>query len=184
MLFNSYSFIFLFLPTVLLGFFWLARSSHTFAAAWLALSSLFFYGYWNPAYVGLLLGSIACNYAFGLWIAKAGVKNNATQKKHLLIVALILNLILLAYYKYTNFFINNVNNISGTNWSLGEIILPLGISFFTFTQIAFLVDTYQGKVKEYNFIHYSLFVTYFPHLLAGPVLHRPPPGHGAAPGLP
>jgi len=172
MLFNSYAFIFLFLPIVLVGFFWLARSSHTFAAAWLALASLFFYGYWNPAYVGLLLGSIACNYAFGLWIAKAGVKNKDTQKKHLLVVALIVNLTLLAYYKYTNFFIGNVNSFAGTNWSWGEIILPLGISFFTFTQIAFLVDTYQGKVKEYNFIHYTLFVTYFPHLLAGPVLHH------------
>jgi D-alanyl-lipoteichoic acid acyltransferase DltB (MBOAT superfamily) len=172
MLFNSYSFIFLFLPVVLLGFFWLARSSHIFAAAWLALASLFFYGYWNPAYVGLLLGSIACNYSFGLWIEKAGVKNKDTQKKHLLIVAIIVNLALLAYYKYTNFFIDSLNCVAGTNWSLGEIILPLGISFFTFTQIAFLVDTYQGKVKEYNFIHYTLFVTYFPHLLAGPVLHH------------
>jgi len=172
MLFNSYSFIFLFLPIVLLGFFWLARSSHTFAAAWLALASLFFYGYWNPAYVGLLLGSIACNYSFGLWIAKAGVKNKDTQKKHLLVVAIFANLALLAYFKYANFFIGSVNSVAGTNWSLGEVILPLGISFFTFTQIAFLVDTYQCKVKEYSFIHYTLFVTYFPHLLAGPVLHH------------
>ena len=172
MLFNSYAFIFLFLPIVLVGFFWFGRSSHTFAAAWLTLASLFFYGFWNPAYVGLLLGSIACNYAFGLWIAKAGVKNKDTQKKNLLVVALVVNLVLLAYYKYTNFFISNLNSMAGTNWSLGAIILPLGISFFTFTQIAFLVDTYQGKVKEYNFIHYALFVTYFPHLLAGPVLHH------------
>jgi D-alanyl-lipoteichoic acid acyltransferase DltB (MBOAT superfamily) len=156
----------------LLGFFWLARSSHTFATAWLAIASLFFYAYWNPAYVGLLLGSIACNYTFGLWIAKAGAKNKDAQKKHTLIVAIIVNLALLAYYKYTNFFIDSVNGAAGTHWSLGEIILPLGISFFTFTQIAFLVDTYQGKVKEYNFIHYTLFVTYFPHLLAGPVLHH------------
>jgi alginate O-acetyltransferase complex protein AlgI len=161
MLFNSYTFIFLYLPSVLLGFFWLARTSQTFAAAWLALASLFFYGYWNPAYVGLLLGSIACNYSFGLWIAKAGVRNKDTQKKQLLIVAIIVNLALLAYYKYTNFFISSVNNIADTNWSLGEIILPLGISFFTFTQIAFLVDTYQGKVKEYSFIHYTLFVVNF-----------------------
>lgn len=172
MLFNSYPFIFLYLPIVLLGFFWLARRSHAFAAAWLALASLFFYGYWNPAYVGLLLGSISCNYTFGLWIAKAGVKNKDAQKQHTLIVAIILNLALLGYYKYTSFFINNLNTAAGTNWSLEEIILPLGISFFTFTQIAFLVDTYQGKVKEYNFIHYTLFVTYFPHLLAGPVLHH------------
>ncbi|MDP2761582.1 MAG: MBOAT family protein [Sideroxyarcus sp.] len=186
MLFNSHGFIFLYLPAVLLGFFWLARISHAFAAGWLALASLFFYGYWNPAYIGLLLGSIVCNYAFGLWIAKAriqesGVRNqesgirnqeSGASKKQLLVAALVANLALLAYYKYANFFVGSVNSVAGTQWSLGEIILPLGISFFTFTQIAFLVDTYQGKAKEYNFIHYLLFVTYFPHLIAGPVLHH------------
>ena len=75
MLFNSYGFLFLFLPVVLLGFFWLARVSHAFAAGWLALASLFFYGYWNPAYIGLLLGSVVCNYAFGLWIAKSSIRS-------------------------------------------------------------------------------------------------------------
>jgi D-alanyl-lipoteichoic acid acyltransferase DltB (MBOAT superfamily) len=171
-LFNSYAFIFGFLPVTLIGFFWLARFSHAFAAGWLALASLFFYGYWNPAYIGLLLGSIACNYAFGLWIARAGVQHKEGRKKQLLVAAIVANLALLAYYKYANFFIGSVNGVAGTPWSLGEIILPLGISFFTFTQIAFLVDTYQGKVKEYNFVHYTLFVTYFPHLIAGPVLHH------------
>jgi len=89
-----------------------------------------------------------------------------------LILAITANLLLLGYYKYANFFISNINDITNTNWSLGEIILPLGISFFTFTQIAFLIDTYQNKVKEFNFSHYTLFVTFFPHLLAGPVLHH------------
>lgn len=172
MLFNSYGFIFLFLPVVLIGFFQLARIDHRFAAAWLALSSLFFYGYWNPAYIGLLLGSIVANYSFGSWIARAGARQEAGGRKRLLIVAIAANLALLAYYKYANFFLGNINSAAGTDISLGEIILPLGISFFTFTQIAFLVDTYQGKVKEYNFIHYVLFVTYFPHLIAGPVLHH------------
>jgi len=172
MLFNSYGFIFIYLPVVLIGFFQLGRVNHAWAAGWLALASLFFYGYWNPAYVGLLLGSIVCNYAFGLWIAKAGVRHNAVGKKQLLMVAIAANLLLLAYYKYANFFVSNVNSAIDTQLSLGSIILPLGISFFTFTQIAFLVDTYQGKVKEYNFIHYTLFVTYFPHLIAGPVLHH------------
>ena len=172
MLFNSYGFIFLYLPAVLLGFFWLARISHAFAAGWLALASLFFYGYWNPAYVGLLLGSIVCNYVFGMWIAKAGVRRDSRRKKHLLIFAITSNLLLLGYYKYTNFFLDNLNAVAGTHLTWGEIILPLGISFFTFTQISFLVDTYQGKVKEYSLIHYALFVTYFPHLIAGPVLHH------------
>lgn len=172
MLFNSYIFIFGFLPVVLLGFFWLARVSHAYAAAWLALASLFFYGYWNPAYIGLLLGSIICNYVFGMWIAKAAVQHKASRKKRVLMVAIAANLALLAYYKYANFFVGSVNSVADTAWSIGDIILPLGISFFTFTQIAFLVDTYQGKVKEYNFVHYVLFVTYFPHLIAGPVLHH------------
>ncbi|HET7832180.1 MAG TPA: MBOAT family O-acyltransferase, partial [Gallionella sp.] len=174
MLFNSYVFIFLFLPVVMLGFFQLARISHAFAAGWLALASLLFYGYWNPAYVGLLLASIIGNYAFGLRIAKLNIRSEEQvgHRKLLLAIAVLSNLLLLGYYKYANFFATSVNSIAGTHCSLGEIILPLGISFFTFTQIAFLVDTYQGKVKEYNFIHYVLFVTYFPHLIAGPVLHH------------
>ena len=142
MLFNSYVFIFIYLPVVLLGFFQLGRVNHTWAAGWLALASLFFYGYWNPAYIGLLLGSIVCNYAFGVWIAKAAVQHKDAQKKHTLIVAISANLLLLAYYKYSNFFIASVNSVVGSQWSLGEIILPLGISFFTFTQIAFLVDAH------------------------------------------
>ncbi len=165
MLFNSYGFIFLYLPLVLIGFFQWARWRRDAAAAWLAAASLFFYGYWNPVYVGLLLVSIVGNYWFGRRIADTG-------KKSVLVLAIGVDLALLAYYKYANFFLDSVNSLAGTHWSLGTIILPLGISFFTFTQIAFLVDTYQGKVKEYNFIHYVLFVTYFPHLIAGPVLHH------------
>jgi D-alanyl-lipoteichoic acid acyltransferase DltB (MBOAT superfamily) len=171
MLFNSHGFIFLYLPVVLLGFFQFARFSHAAAAGWLAASSVFFYGYWNPVYVGLLLGSVAFNYAFGMWIAKVRVQKMG-KAKHPLVVAVSANVLLLAYYKYSSFFLGNIDSVAGTHLSLGEIALPLGISFFTFTQIAFLVDTYQGKVKEYNFIHYALFVTYFPHLIAGPVLHH------------
>ena len=167
MLFNSYAFIFLYLPLVLLGFFAIARIHQAWAAAWLALASLFFYGYWNPIYVGLLMASIVCNYGFGTWLGKA-----VAQRKRILTLAVSADLLLLGYYKYANFFVDSVNTVSGSDWQVGNIILPLGISFFTFTQIAFLVDTYQGKVKEFNFIHYTLFVTYFPHLIAGPVLHH------------
>ncbi len=174
MLFNSYGFIFLYLPLTLLVFFKLGKINHNFAAAWLALASLFFYGYWNPAYVGLLLLSIICNYAFGKWIAKAGSGKWIvdSRKKQLLIVAIAANLALLGYYKYANFFVTNLDALLGTDWDFANIILPLGISFFTFTQIAYLVDTYQGRVREYNFVHYVLFVTFFPHLIAGPVLHH------------
>ncbi len=171
MLFNSYQLIFIFLPLVLVVFFQLARVGHAHAAGALALASLFFYGYWSPAYVGLLSASIACNYAFGSLIANSKGKRIFSPER-LLFVAISANLLLLAYYKYANFFLQSVNSAAGSRLSLGEIILPLGISFFTFTQITFLVDTYQGKVKECSFIHYALFVTYFPHLIAGPILHH------------
>ncbi|MFZ2266850.1 MAG: MBOAT family O-acyltransferase [Azonexus sp.] len=172
MLFNSYGFLFLYLPVVLVGFFWLGRGASTYAAAWLAAASLLFYGFWNPAYLGLLLGSICCNYVFGLWINKAAVQHAVLRKKHVLLFAIAANLALLVYYKYTNFFLESLGSLAGNTPLLTEIILPLGISFFTFTQIAFLVDTYQGKVREYDFVHYVLFVTFFPHLIAGPVIHH------------
>ena len=172
MLFNSYSFIFLFLPVTFVVFFAVGARRHLYGAAWLTLASLFFYGWWNPVYVTLLLASILVNYSFGVLIASDDRPAWLPGKKALLIIGIAADLMLLCYYKYANFFLNTANTLAGTHWSLGEIILPLGISFFTFTQIAFLVDTYQGKVKEYNFIHYALFVTYFPHLIAGPVLHH------------
>jgi alginate O-acetyltransferase complex protein AlgI len=173
MLFNSYGFIFLYLPIVLLGFFVLGRRSHAYAAAWLALASLFFYGYWNPIYVTLLIGSIVANYVFGLAINRSVQAASPTRRgKWTLTAAVTVNLVLLGYYKYANFFLAAIDPVLGTHFTFRSIILPLGISFFTFTQIAFLVDTYQRKVAEYNFIHYTVFVTYFPHLIAGPVLHH------------
>ncbi|MDD5412198.1 MAG: MBOAT family protein, partial [Methylobacter sp.] len=138
------------------------------ASQWLAAASLFFYGWWDVRFVGLLIGSIMFNYGTGFLIGH----RYPSKPKLLLIFAIVSNLILLGYFKYTNFFIENLSQLAGTTLPLGEVFLPLGISFFTFTQIAFLVDTYQGKVKEFNFIHYTLFVTYFPHLIAGPVLHH------------
>jgi alginate O-acetyltransferase complex protein AlgI len=171
-LFNSYAFILFFLPITLVGFFVIARASHLAAAAWLAAASVAFYGWWNVAYVGLLLGSVCGNFFFGTQIARAVGRANAGSAHRLLIAAVASNLLVLAYYKYANFFIANVNGLAGTHWSVGSVILPLGISFFTFTQIAFLVDTYRGHVHEYRFVHYALFVTYFPHLIAGPVLHH------------
>ncbi len=167
MLFNSHIFIFLFLPLAFALFFLFARTSHLLAAGWLAVASLFFYGWWNPAYVALLLASIVFNYFAGMVIARAQARKNAW-----LITAVTANLLLLGYYKYSNFFLTNAAALAGYAPPQADIILPLGISFFTFTQIAFLVDTYQGKVKEYNFVHYGLFVTYFPHLIAGPILHH------------
>jgi len=172
MLFNSYPFIFVFLPLVIVVFFQFARVKHVFAAGFLVAASLFFYGWWNPAYIGLLAASIVFNYSAGVLIAGAAARQADRAKKWLLYAAILGNLGLLGYYKYANFFVSNLNHLAGTSLVLDEIVLPLGISFFTFTQITLLVDTFRGEVKEYNFVHYALFVTYFPHLIAGPILHH------------
>jgi D-alanyl-lipoteichoic acid acyltransferase DltB (MBOAT superfamily) len=171
MLFNSTDFLFIFLPILLLVFFWLGRFSQRLAAAWLALGSLFFYAWWNPVYVLLLLCSIVFNYLTGYALARAS-DVGSRRRKRLLALGVTGDLILLGYYKYANFFVDTINTSLGTHYGLATIVLPLGISFFTFTQIAFLVDAARGKAKEFNFIHYGLFVTYFPHLIAGPVLHH------------
>jgi D-alanyl-lipoteichoic acid acyltransferase DltB (MBOAT superfamily) len=171
-LFNSHAFIFLFLPLTLLVFFGLGRISAKLAAGWLAAASLFFYGWWSPAYVALLLASILGNFFAGSAIARAQAGGDARRSKRLLTLAIVANLALLGYYKYANFFVANFNAVSGAGLGFAEVVLPLGISFFTFTQIAFLVDAHQGKAREYNLVHYGLFVTYFPHLIAGPILHH------------
>ena len=119
-----------------------------------------------------MLGSVAFNYSAGYWIGLQRTANSNIQAKYSLTAAIIANLTLLGYFKYTNFCIGSVNQFFGSNIPALDIILPLGISFFTFTQIAFLVDVYRGIARKYNFIHYLLFVTYFPHLIAGPVLHH------------
>ena len=171
MLFNSPEFLFLFLPVVLVVFFRLARTSHRLAATWLTAGSLFFYGWWNPAYVGLLLASIAFNYMIGYNLAR-GHDIGSHRRRRLLALGVVGDLALLGYYKYANFFVDSLGAALGTGWGVAEIVLPLGISFFTFTQIAFLVDSARGEAREFNFVHYGLFVTYFPHLIAGPILHH------------
>ncbi len=166
MLFNSFYFVFFFRPLTLGLFFLAGRFSHRLAIAWMTLASLAFYAWWNPPYVLLLLLSILFNYGAGL----ALIRSPGPTRRRLLAVAVAGNLLLLGYFKYANFFLDAV--APGAGWSLGAIVLPLGISFFTFTQIAFLVDTASGEVAELNFIRYALFVTYFPHLIAGPILHH------------
>lgn len=163
MLFNSHLFLFAFLPCTLIVFFLLGKRREM-AAGWLAFSSIVFYGYWNVAYVPLLLLSILANYAFGAMIGRG--------RKKLLVWGLAFNLGLLGYYKYAHFFLSNLDQLAGLDWQIGKIVLPLGISFFTFTQIAYLLDVYREEAKEYRFVHYLLFVTYFPHLIAGPILHH------------
>lgn len=168
MLFNSYIFIFIYLPIALLVFFFLGKYNSQNAAIWLAVISCFFYGWWNIYCLLLLFFSIGINYQFGKWILDF---KGQQQGSYFLIVAIVFNLLLLSIFKYANFFIQMSNSLGG-HFSTLEIILPLGISFFTFTQIAYLVDVKKGLVHEKNFIHYVLFVTWFPHLIAGPVLHH------------
>ena len=109
---------------------------------------------------------------FGSEIQKAITKESNIKGKRILAFAIAINLLTLVYFKYANFLVENLNSVLGNQITLAKVILPIGISFFTFTQIAYLVDTYQGKVRETNLIHYLLFVTYFPHLIAGPILHH------------
>ncbi|HLJ21903.1 MAG TPA: MBOAT family protein [Stellaceae bacterium] len=169
MLFNSYEFIFLFLPVTAALYFLIGRRSQDLAALWLALASLFFYGYWNPAYLPLLLVSIAANFGVGRLIAASDAP---APRRALLIAGLVFDLTLLGYYKYAGFLVEAANDALGLALPVPEIYLPLGISFFTFTQIAFLVDVYQRKASEYRAVHYLLFVSFFPHLIAGPILHH------------
>jgi len=169
MLFNSYEFLFLFLPLTLVGYFALGKYSRRAANAWLAFASLVFYGWWSAPHVLLLLASVVFNFAAGAALART---KSADRRRLLLIASVAIDLGALGYFKYANFLVDTLDGVFGLGWNLSQIILPLGISFFTFTQIAFLVDAARGEVKDYDFLHYLLFATYFPHLIAGPILHH------------
>ena len=175
MLFNSYEFLFVFFPAVLLGFFVLGRRQVAWAAAFLAAASVAFYGWWSLQALPLLLVSITFNYQFGKWVSP-GRPGDERSRLRLLQLALVANLGLLGLFKYADFFIANVNQalaaLGAAPWPALHWLLPIGISFYTFTQIAYLVDSWRGKVSERRFVHYLLFVTYFPHLIAGPILHH------------
>lgn len=169
MLFNSYEFIFFFLPVSVIIYFILNRYRMNLALLWLTACSLFFYSWWNIKNLPILLGSIAFNYLTGYLLTK---KEGSKHRKVYLVAGIVFNIGLLAYYKYADFFITNLNLVKGTQFTLLNIVLPLGISFFTFTQIAYLVDSYRNTAKEYSVVNYLLFVTFFPHLIAGPILHH------------
>jgi D-alanyl-lipoteichoic acid acyltransferase DltB (MBOAT superfamily) len=169
LLFNSYEFIFVFFPLCVIGYFVCARFfSLETALGFLVLGSLCFYAYWQPVYLLLLLFSIGFNFAVGRVLSG----DNRWKSRATLVFGITVNLALLGYFKYANFFVDNVNTAFGTHWELGTILLPLAISFFTFQQISYLVDAWQGKTSEYNFLHYSLFVCFFPQLIAGPIVHH------------
>ncbi len=175
MLYNSYEFIFLFLPITLICFYQLGkRSSEKIALLWLILASFFFYGRWNPNYLIFLLTSLGVNYGLGRMIYRrfrTVVANKFIfNDRFFLTCGIVFNLGLLAYFKYANFFIDSISGLVGSNWTLKNLILPLGISFITFEQIAYLVDTYKGKIKDHDPIHYCLFISFFPQLISGPIV--------------
>jgi D-alanyl-lipoteichoic acid acyltransferase DltB (MBOAT superfamily) len=174
MLFNSYEFIFLFLPLTLVVYFLLNKKRLPLASnSWLLFASLVFYSWWNFSYLPLIVGSILFNYGAGYLLSRRGPSGEmAAGGKPVFLIGIAGNLAFLCYFKYLDFFIGNLNTFFGTDLPLFRIILPLGISFFTITQIAFLIDCYEGLVEERNLLSYSLFVTFFPHLLAGPILHH------------
>lgn len=172
MLFNSYTFILAFLPITLLVYFSLGKFGFFKAAtAWLLIASLYFYANSNIAYLPLLLLSIAVNYTVGRKIEKA--EQGSKKAKIWLISGITVNLGLLAYYKYANFLSQSFNQLLGTESILPEIVLPLGISFYTFTQIAYLVDSYRKVINQkYNLLTYSIFVSFFAYLMAGPIVRH------------
>ena len=170
MLFNSYTFIVLFLPAALAGFFACAHLREGLAASWLIGVSLIFYAWWNVAFVPLLLGSIAVNYGMSELIARS--RERPRRQTALLSLAVALNLGALFYFKYLYELVQFFFGHGFTTVHVDPIILPLGISFFTFTQIGYLIDVKQGAASNRGPINYVLFVTFFPHLIAGPILHH------------
>ena len=179
MIFSSWQFILAFLPVSFFVYFWLnSRRLIIAGKIWLVAASLFFYAYWDVKFLPLILGSIFLNFAIGTGLAQAHQQSlREVQKPHrgrrfVLAMGIMANLLLLGYYKYTDFLLDNLNVVFGTNHPLPNITLPLAISFFTFTQIVYLVDSYRGETAEYDLLNYSLFVTFFPHLIAGPIVHH------------
>ncbi len=169
MLFNSYVFVLLFLPAAVLGFYLVGRHDSRWALAWLLGCSLVFYAHWDPLYLPLLLFSIGFNFAVGTWLGRLAGRQDP-RRWLVLAGAIAEELAMLGFFKYANFFVDNVNAATGAGWELATIVLPLGISFYTFQQIAYLVDTARGEIRLKSFLDYAATVSFFPHLIAGPII--------------
>lgn len=173
MLFTSFEFIFAFLPVVFGVYFLLNRFGYERASKiWLVFCSLFYYSWWKPIYLPLIVLSILINFYIGTSLLKSTWLSARLSQRAILVVGICFNVGLLGFFKYTDFFIANINSLLGLNLDLLKLMLPLGISFFTFLQISFLVDSYKGISKEYDLLNYSLFVSFFPELLSGPIVHH------------
>ena len=172
MLFNSYIFIFVFLPVTLVGFLVLGRASRNLALGWLIVASLAFYAWWRPINVPIIAVSLLVNYTLaGVLRRLAADDSRIAARNAVLAIGILFNLAFLGYFKYTTFALSVMNDVAGTDFVLTQIILPLGISFITFQKIAFLVDVHSQRVESYTLRDYLLFVLFFPQLIAGPIVH-------------
>jgi len=162
MLFNSYPFIFVFLPLVLLGIHLLSRGGRREVALWfLVVASLCFYGWWNWHYLFLFGFSIAFNFTMAEALRPSSRwQVSEKARRRFLIIAFAGNVLLLGYFKYRNFFLQTANSL-GAHWQLSQLILPLAISFFTFEQITYVMSAWRGEVGENDFLTYCLFITFF-----------------------
>ena len=168
MLFNSYPFLLVFFPVVFAGYFLLRRFRQDWGAKFfLVLASLYFYGYFKPSYLVILIGSLVLNY---LMCRVMQQNDSGAVRKLMLTLGCLLNISILGYFKYTGFLLENLNLFFGCSFPAFSILLPLGISFYTFQQLSYLIDTYHGSNRGIGFVDYALFVTFFPQLIAGPIV--------------
>lgn len=172
MLFNSYEFLFAFLPMTLAGFFLLGRASRHAALGWLMIASVVFYAWWRPLNVLIIAPSVLINFLFARVLLRLG-KDQARVRlaQIVLILGIAFNIAFLGYFKYVNFFYTALNDVAGTNFVLTQVILPLGISFITFQKIAFLIDVHARRIESFTLHEFFLFVLFFPQLIAGPIVH-------------
>ena len=180
MLFNSDVFLLVFLPAVLLAFRALTAVRNERATlVFLIVASLLFYGWWEWRYVLLLVTSVLFNFVWARWLIQC---RTASARRVLLVLGITANLAALGYFKYARFVLDTLAGIGGWQWQIPQIVLPLAISFFTFEQIAYLVDTVRGRVPAHGFLQYAAFIVFFPRLLAGPIVrpHEVLPQLGAA----
>ncbi|BCX49472.1 alginate O-acetylation protein [Haloferula helveola] len=179
MLFNSYTFLLLFLPITLVGFLLLRKASYRAAVVWLVLASLTYYAYWipvpgedwSPKWLLLILGSCVFNFLVGRGLSRR-TATDSNGRKALLAIGVGANLAVLGVFKYAGLFAKTAAFLADTGIPVPQLILPLGISFFTFQQIAYLIDAARGETSEYHFTDYLLFVSFFPQLIAGPIVHH------------
>ena len=173
MLFNSPVFLFLFLPATVAAYIAVRQLLGPRAVlALLLVASIFFYGWWNPVYVPLLLGLALFNFLVARGLTAYRQIGRSDWVSMLLTFGVVVDLAVLGYFKYTDFFIETANTLFKTNFILQHILLPLGISFFTFQKIAYLVDASRGEVQQHDLLEYCFFVMFFPQLLAGPITHH------------